>query len=367
MRTLIVGSANLRHIEPYLRHSVRAGWDVYWWVTAPGPVRVDGVTMLDGHGGKPYTSDVGKLDYFRQGLRLRRAVRAIAPDIIHAHYASSAGLMAWLSGYRPYAVTIHGSDLMERSQTWLGRAILGRVLRGAALVNPVAEHMRGLLAQLRVPDERVLPLPFGIDLERFPYRPRADLFRNGVRLVCTRSLRSPVYDIPTILRAVAEARRAGAQVTLSLPAGGEGGEGAAGLKQLAGELGIAGAVQWGTGYRNEEVPAILGAHDAYVSASLRDGASLSLMEAMACGIVPVVSDIPANREWAQDGEGAFLFPCGDWRRLAEIIMSLPGRRDGIPRAVRQNRDVVEGRGDRRKNLEVLMGRLAETARPAGGD
>lgn len=358
MRTLIVGSASLRHIEPYLRYSVRAGWDVHWWVTAPGPVRVDGVTMLDGHGGKPYTSDVGKLDYFRQGFRLRRAARRIAPDIIHAHYASSAGLMAWLSGYRPYAVTIHGSDLMERSQTWLGRAILGRVLRGAALVNPVAAHMTGLLAELGVPPERTLPLTFGIDLEKFPYRPRADLFRNGVRLVCTRSLRSPVYDIPTILRAVAEVCRAGAQVTLSLPAGGEG---AAGLKQLAGELGIAGAVQWGTGYRNEEVPAILGAHDAYVSASLRDGASLSLMEAMACGIMPVVSDIPANREWAQDGEGAFLFPCGDWRRLAEVIVSLPAARERGQRTLRHNRDTVEMRADRGKNMSVLMGQLAAAA------
>jgi glycosyltransferase involved in cell wall biosynthesis len=363
MRTLTVGSADLVHLEPYLRYMVRAGWDVYWWVTSPGQVRVEGVTVLEGHGGKPYTGDFGKLDYFRQGVRLRRVARRIAPDIIHAHYASSAGLMAWLSGYRPYAVTIHGSDLMDRSRTWLGRAILRRVFRDAALVNPVAAHMKGLLEELGVLPERILPLTFGIDLEKFPYRPRADLFRDGIRLVCMRSLLSEVYDIPTILRAVAAACRTGTRVTLALPSRGEG---AKGLKQLAVELGIADAVQWGTGYRNEEVPAILGAHDVYVSASLWDGASLSLMEAMACGILPVVSDIPANREWVQDGEGAFLFPCGDWRRLAEIIVSLPGRRDGILCAVRQNRDVVEGRGDRRKNMEVLMERLAATARSAAG-
>ena len=358
MRVLVVGSANLMHVEPYLRHMVGAGWDVHWWVTAPGPVRVDGVTVWEGHRGKAYTGDAGKVDYFRQGLRLRRKVAVIAPDIIHAHYASSGGLIAWMSGYRPYAVTIHGSDLVDRSRTWLGRAILGRVFRGAAVVNPVAGHMMGLLTQLGVRPERTLPLTLGIDLEKFPYRPRADLFRDGIRLVCTRSLRSEVYDIPTILRAVAAACRAGTPVTLALPARGEG---AQGLKQLAVELGIADAVQWGTGYRNEEVPAILGAHDVYVSASLWDGASLSLMEAMACGILPVVSDIPANREWVQDGEGAFLFPCGDWRRLAETIVGLPRRREEMLCALRWNRSKVEALGDRRKNMRVLTEHLARVA------
>jgi len=358
MRVLVIGSANLVHVEPYLRHMVRAGWDVHWWVTASGPVRVEGVTVWKGHGGKAYTSDARKLDYFCQGLRLRRKVSAIAPDIIHAHYASSAGLMAWMSGFRPYAVTIHGSDLMERSRTWVGRAILGRVLRGAALVNPVASHMKGLLARLGAAEQRILPLPFGIDLEKFPYRPRGDLFRGGIRLVCMRSLRSAVYNIPMILRAVAEARRAGAGVTLSLPAGGELTEE---LKRLAAELGIADAVAFGQGYRSEDVPNILAAHDAYVSASLWDGASLSLMEAMACGIMPVVSDIPANREWAQEGEGAFLFPCGDWRRLAEIIVSLPASRERGERALRHNRVTVEMRADRSKNMAVLMGQLAAAA------
>jgi len=362
MRVLVIGSGGLMHTEPYLRAMLHAGWDVHWLLTRPGPLHVDGVTLHQGYGGGRYDTDWAKLGYFYWGIRARRLIRHLGPDIIHAHYASSAGLMAWLSGYRPYAVTIHGSDLIDRSKTRIGRAVLRRVLGGAALVNPVAGHMLELLGRLRVPQERILVLPFGIDLQGFPYQPRKDLFRDGIRLVCNRSLGALTYDIPTVLRAVAEARRLGRRVFLSLPATGRL---APELKQLAADLGIADAVAFGSGYRNDEVPAMLAAHDVYVSASLWDGASLSLMEAMACGAFPVVSDIPANLEWLRDGETALLFPVGDWRRLGKIIATLPDRRDLIARAVAWNRQTIEARGDRGKNMALLLERLQAVTTGAG--
>jgi glycosyltransferase involved in cell wall biosynthesis len=109
----------------------------------------------------------------------------------------------------------------------------------------------------------------------------------------------------------------------------------------------------------------MGAHDVYVSASLWDGASISLMEAMACGVFPVVSDIPANREWLQDGATAFLFPCGDWRRLAEILLGLPVRSAFVAEAIRLNRQAVVARADRTNNISALMRRLEEVARLHG--
>jgi L-malate glycosyltransferase len=350
MKILVIASAGLVHIEPYLQHMVAAGWDVHLLETGPGPVRVPGVTVHALHGGRAYRHTVGKVGYFVQGWKARRLVRQIAPDVIHAHYASSGGLVAWLSGWRPYAVTIHGSDLIDRAKTCLGRVLLGRILRGAALVNPVAAHMTPMLDRLRVPPDRVLVLPFGIDIDKFAYRPRGDLFQGGLRLICTRSLGAPVYDVPTVLRAVAEARRRGAPVTLSLPA--TGGL-APQLKDLAAQLGVAGAVAFGTGYRNEDVPSLLASHDVYASASLWDGASLSLMEAMACGIFPLVSDIAANRAWLEHDKNAWLFPTGDWRRMADLIVELPARREFIRHALDDNRHTVEALADRRKNMATL--------------
>ena len=54
------------------------------------------------------------------------------------------------------------------------------------------------------------------------------------------------------------------------------------------------------------MPAYLNAADIYVSTSLSDGTSLSLLEAMACSLPVVVTDIPANKEWITDGHNGFL-------------------------------------------------------------
>ena len=64
---------------------------------------------------------------------------------------------------------------------------------------------------------------------------------------------------------------------------------------------------------------LLGRAEIYLSASLSDSTSVSLLEAMASCAVPVVSDIEGNREWVGEGEGARLFPPGDSAALARAL------------------------------------------------
>jgi len=51
-----------------------------------------------------------------------------------------------------------------------------------------------------------------------------------------------------------------------------------------------------------------------------DGSSVSLLEAMACGLPSIVSDIPANQEWIQDERNGWVFPDGDAEALAQVIL-----------------------------------------------
>jgi glycosyltransferase involved in cell wall biosynthesis len=157
---------------------------------------------------------------------------------------------------------------------------------------------------------------------------------------------------------LAKARSQGSPATLTLAATGPL---EPSLKELAGQLGIAQAVTFSGGYTLADLPALMARHDVYVSSSLSDGASVSLMEAMACGAFPLVSDIPANREWLVDGQNALLFPPGDREGLAQLILSLPKRREFVEQAVQSNRALAEARADRTKNLRTLLDRLAATA------
>ncbi len=80
------------------------------------------------------------------------------------------------------------------------------------------------------------------------------------------------------------------------------------------------------------------------------GASVSLMEAMARGCYPVVTDIPANREWVVDEVNGSLFPVGDAQALAARVTRALRDEDLLERASEKNIRQVRERGDLSINL-----------------
>jgi L-malate glycosyltransferase len=94
--------------------------------------------------------------------------------------------------------------------------------------------------------------------------------------------------------------------------------------------------------------------DIYISPSHVDGSSVSLMEALACGLPCLVSDIPANKEWIIEGENGWLFKDGDVNDLAAKILATISQRKKLPEIGRAGRRSAERRADWQKNAEVLM-------------
>ena len=62
--------------------------------------------------------------------------------------------------------------------------------------------------------------------------------------------------------------------------------------------------------------------DFYISASHSEGSGYALLEAMACGCVPVVTDIPSFRTITDDGKYAFLYSAGDGEGLFNILKEI---------------------------------------------
>jgi glycosyltransferase involved in cell wall biosynthesis len=91
----------------------------------------------------------------------------------------------------------------------------------------------------------------------------------------------------------------------------------------------------------------------YISASHSDGTSISLLEAFACGIPAIVSDIPGNQEWVTPGENGWLFPDGDAEALASVILNAVEQRQTLPEMGRNARLLAEARADWEKNFPQL--------------
>ncbi len=300
------------------------------------------------------STESSRLNYLRTIVPIRKAIAQSKADIVFALYLSSAGIVACFSGHPRLVVSARGCDVNQWISTAGWPAIFQVQSRMAKLVHAVSRPLAETLHQKAgVPREKLFVSPLGIDCNRF-IRFDPALRPDRGRMICTRS-HDPVYDQPTLVRAMARLVSQGVEcrLTFAHPRKAER------TRQLVSEMGMDGAVSFLPGYTLEQLPLLLGRHDFYVSASLRDGTSSSLLEAMATGLFPVVSDIEANREWIDHGVNGLLFPVGDDAVLADQIRRAMADRDLVRRASALNPLLVRERGDIGTQTELLLGRFRQ--------
>jgi glycosyltransferase involved in cell wall biosynthesis len=350
VRIATLSNASVIHTRRWVEHFRARGHEVRVWSLETGPPELGAESL-------PRVPAPGFLRYPLAAPALRGALRAFAPDLVDAHFVPNYGLLGVLSGRRPLSVAAWGSDLLvtgaaTAAQAWRTRFVLGRadlVLADARNLGAAARALGAVEARLRV-------IPWGIDLARF----QPGTSRDPERLVTTR-MHEPVYDVPTLLRGVAPALERRPRATLVIA-----GDGSlrAEHERLAARLLPAGRFRFVGRLAPDALAQQLGGAGVYLSASRSDSTSLSLLEAMACGAVPVVSDIAGNREWVDDGEGARLFAPGDAAavtRAVDRVLDEPAWADA---ARRRNRRTVEERGDWSANMgeiEALFEALARGA------
>ncbi len=133
-----------------------------------------------------------------------------------------------------------------------------------------------------------------------------------------------------------------------------GGSQGARIRQILHNGGALERVTFGGQISQNELPRWYHWADVYISPSHVDGSSVSLMEAMACGLPCLVSDIPTNKEWVTEGENGWLFPDGDVDALAAKILQAVDQYKSLPKIGRAARAVAERRADWKKNSVKLM-------------
>jgi glycosyltransferase involved in cell wall biosynthesis len=114
------------------------------------------------------------------------------------------------------------------------------------------------------------------------------------------------------------------------------------------------------------------AADLYLTASHSDGSSVTLMEALACGLPAAVSDIAGNVEWVQPDQHAssgqtpgWVFHDGDVAGAAQCIVKAYQERERRATMQAANRRLAEQRADWDKNFNVLLGAYDRAVALAG--
>ena len=272
----------------------------------------------------------------------------LRPDILHAHYATSAGLLGALTGFSPLVVTCHGSDVMLGGADPLRRLALRMAFARASVVHVVSDDLRGRALSMGAAPDRIFVSNVGVMADTLsgdrPFREAGP-----VHILWTRKL-EPIYDPVTLIESLASFKERRREFVCTMAAGGVLEDQ---LRALVRRRDLESHVRFLGGFGQLQLRALLMSADVYVSCALSDGASLALLEAMAGGLFPVVVDIPANREWVVPGDNGLLFPPGDARGLAEALEEASRMRSCWRRVARHNGELVMLRGDRDKNLGEL--------------
>jgi glycosyltransferase involved in cell wall biosynthesis len=125
------------------------------------------------------------------------------------------------------------------------------------------------------------------------------------------------------------------------------------MKQRVKNLGLSDKVSFMGRIPNDDLHELLAKNHIYLSASKWDGTSLSLLEAMASGLFPIVSDIKANSAWVQNGVNGYLHKAANADSLANCILRLLDNPEIIQNATRYNRQQVCKKADRKTNMKCL--------------
>ncbi len=287
------------------------------------------------------------LSYTLAWPRVARALDEFAPDLVNAHFVPNYGWLGALAGRRPLAVSTWGSDvLVNPRRSPLHRWRLRFVLEKADLITSDAEMMTEVIHHYVNGSAPVLTAPMGMDREFFDIGAES-LPREPV-LLQFRHL-EPVYDLPTVIEALPAFLEAHPHWRVRLA--GEGSQ-RKNLERRVASLGLDDRVSFLGRLSREQLVEELRRASLYLSASLSDSTSVSLLEAMALGAYPVLSDIPANREWVGGlGEGLY-FPPGDAPALSEALREGASlTEDQRQEAALKNRAIIAERAIWEENMD----------------
>ena len=276
-------------------------------------------------------------------------------NLIHVHWAIPTGLIGvWVGSLlkKPLIVTVHGSDLrMALESAGYLKKIFVYVCHHANHLNCVSNVQKKDLEQLGITNEKISVIPMGVDeafLETGKGR-KIELNKRSFIILSNRNL-LPLYNVSLLIRAIPIILKEEPKTEFIIA--GDGSE-KGNLESEVEQLNVSSSVQFLGRVPHQEMAHLLGQSDIYVSTSLHDGTSVSLLEALASGAFPVVTDIPSNREWIVDGDNGFLVPKENENVLAKKIVEAIRDHRLLGEAHEKNRKIVEQRAYWRENIKKI--------------
>lgn len=332
MRLLMLAEARTVHAQRWATTLAQRGWEVAMLSVSQTPIAGVEIIPLKT---PPWGWSYPRRWRGRYAQYVRSTIRHFAPDVLHIHYLTDyplergAGFGPRRSTRRsahwpPLVISTWGADIIQDRwvphDTQEQRRRKVRLLQAADAVTATTYYLADCTAEYgAIPRESITVISFGVDLDRCRPTQAAAARRNPV--VGFIKHLEPKYGVECFVRAMP-------LVLDEFPSSrfvvvGQGSQEQF-LKQLGQNLGLEGCLDWRGAIDNLAVPAVLSEMDVYVMPSVSGSETFGVtaVEAQACGVPVVFSDLPGVREAVTDEVGGLAVPPGDVEALARAICRL---------------------------------------------
>lgn len=300
MRILILSDINSSHTQKWARGIAGRGNRVSifslsfpnddWFIEIPN-LEVVYTPKKRNNSGRFAT----KAGYLFKLAQLKKCIKNFQPDVVHAHYASSYGLLAVMSGFKPAIISVWGADIYDfpkknRFNNWLIRYVLKNATEICSTSNCMAREIEIYC------NKPIHTIPFGLNTAEFPFRIREIEDKKPIVIGAIKAL-TPKYGTDYLIKAFKKLCDSYPERFFKLLLVGSGSHEKT-YKELVKSLEIESKTEFTGNISHNDIAKFHDQLDIFVGLSILDSESfgVSLVEAMASGAFVVASDVPGYRE-----------------------------------------------------------------------
>ncbi|SKA96450.1 Glycosyltransferase involved in cell wall bisynthesis [Caloramator quimbayensis] len=333
-----LANASLSHTKKWAQQMAKIGHEVH--VISHRDAVIDGANV--------HYLNYSLKNYFKMRKKVHSLIRKINPDILHAHQANTCGLYAaTMKGY-DFILSTWGSDiLIGPEKSFILRMITKYVIKKASYITSDSYYMSEKIIELGGDRNKVFTFPMGVEDELLNYI--HEFRNNNLNFISNRRLEK-LYNIDVIIDGFYSALSKNKDINLTIAADGSEMEK---LKDKVKEYGIEDKVKFTGRYRPEDIGKLLYTNDVFISIPSSDSTSVSLLEAMCCGLFPIVSNLPANKEWVKDRENGYIVKEINSKEVEESILWCCSNKEKIKKASIVNRKIIEDKALWSNNIKMV--------------
>ncbi|MEG1410453.1 MAG: glycosyltransferase family 4 protein [Terrisporobacter sp.] len=341
-----LADASNPHTIKWCNYFKERGFDIH--VISLNEGSIDGVTVYN------FNFDVKelknespfkKMKYITVLSSIKKIIKEIKPDILHAHYASSYGMLGSLLNYHPYVISVWGTDIYDfPNGGFIQNKIIKHNLKKADYIFSTSKDMARETSKYT--DKHIYITPFGIDMDVFkPIENKEN--KDDTFVIGTIKTLEKKYGIEYLIKAFKDVKDDNSEKKIVLKIGGSGSQ-MDNLMNLTKELNLQSDIKFLGRIPLDKVSDTFNTFDVAVFPSLRESFGVAALEAQSCEVPVIVSNVGGHPEVVENNQTGIIIPSENTTELKDAIIKIIENEETRIKMGKNGRKFVE------KNYEVNL-------------